>query len=105
MSWGASVSSKLADELFDSLDESFNAFYGDAAPSVREQYEAAKDVVDRLLSVVSGEAFTCSMGGHSQEADPNSSLDHINVSLAAVAAPAVTEEVATADEPAPTQEY
>lgn len=87
MSWGVSVTQKAPGELSDALDANFNQFYPDPHDEVKEQFQAAKEATDRLLDVVNGEYFNCSMGGHSQNAMPGSSPDAINVSLSATTAP------------------
>lgn len=83
MSWSVGVSSLPADELFDALDERFNASYSEPSEGISEQFETAKEAVDILLRTIDGDKFNCSLGGHKHS--EGDALDAMNISLSAVA--------------------
>lgn len=90
MSWGVSVSSQKSDELFQAVEDAFNAQNPSPAPGVKDQYEAAAEALDGLFTVgvVHGELFNASLSGHAQQFDgdgkPLDAKDWVTVSLNAV---------------------
>jgi hypothetical protein len=82
MSWSVGVSSLPPDELFDALDDRFDANYPEPAEGVKDQFEAAKVCVDTLLHVVDGSLYNCSLSGHKQHED---APDSLSISLNSVA--------------------